>query len=126
MAFKWIVFVVTAWILVSLLGGVVENVVIGGAVDPATGLPIQTSVLNDLMSSPVMTNQSFGAKVSAMFTDTQFWSAIAAMVTFNFPAIFHGAWGMLQWAFFLPFCIAFIIMMGGYIMAHIPVIGRGT
>lgn len=126
MAFKWIVFVVTAWIVVSLLVGVVENVVIGGAIDPETGEPIQISVLNDLMNSPVITNQSFGAKVSALFSDDKFWIAVGAMITFRFPAIFYGAWATLQWVFFLPFCVAFIIMMGGYMAAHIPLVGRGT
>ena len=126
MAFKWIVFVLTAWIVVSLLVGVVDNAMIGGTIDPDTGEPTATSVLNDLMTSPVITNQSFGAKFSAVFTDTTFWSAIGTMMLFRFPSIFHGAWAILQWVFFFPFCVAFIIMMGGYIMAHIPIIGRGT
>lgn len=126
MAFKWIVFVVTAWIVVSLLVGVVDNTMIGGAIDSETGEPIQTSVLNDLVTSPVFTSQTLGGRFSAVFTDLQFWSAVFAMITFNFPSIFYGAWVILQWVFFFPFCIAFLIMMGGYIMAHIPIVGRGT
>ena len=126
MAFKWIVFLLSAWIIVSLLVGVVENVMVGGAIDPDTGESIQIGVLNTLLNSPVITNQSLGGKFAAAFTDTQFWGAIAAMVTFHFPAIFYGAWQTLQWVFFVPFCVAFVIMMGGYIMAHIPIIGRGT
>ena len=126
MSFKWIVFVVMVWVVVSLLVGVVENAMIGGAIDAETGEPIQTSVLNDLMTSPVFTGQTLGAKMSAVFNDEKFWGAIFSMTIFRFPAIFYGGWVFLQWVFFFPFCIAFVIMMGGWLLAHIPIVGRGT
>ena len=123
---KWIVFILMAWIVTSMLCGVAENAVIGGAIDPETGDPIQTSVLNDLAQSKVLTAPTLGAKISAAFTDGAFWSALAHIIAFQFPAIFHGSWIIFQWVFFLPFVIAFGVCMMGYIMSHIPVIGRGS
>lgn len=110
MQFKWIVFVLTAWILVAFLVGVVEGAMVGGPIDVETGEPSATTVIYNLM------NGSFSARANAF----------VGMMAFHFPAIFHGGYAFFQWVFFLPFIIAFAVMMLGYILAHIPVIGRGT
>lgn len=123
---KWIILVVMVWIILAVLVGVAEDAFIGGGIDPATGEPIQTSVLNDLMTSKTLTAPTLGARISMSFSDDVFWSAIATMMLFDFPGIFYGSWMMLQWIFFLPLMIGFAIILGGYIMAHIPVIGRGS
>jgi len=104
---KWIVFIVMAWVVTGLLVGVAEHAMIGGGTDPDTGESLTTSVLNDLMSSKTLTAPTLGAKIASTFTDGTFWSAIGHMMLFDFPAIFHGPWVMLQWIFFMPFCIAF-------------------
>jgi len=110
MTFKWIVFVVMGWIVVALLVGVAEGVMVGGAIVSVTGAPQATSTLNSFLSGDFF----------------QRAGALANMVTFNFPSIFTGSWAILRWIFFIPFVTAFGIMMLGYILAHIPVIGRGS
>lgn len=110
MELKWIIFVLTLWIVVSLLVGVAEGVMIGGAVDPSTGEPQATSTIQDLLSG------SFSERMGAL----------GNMITFDFPSIFYGGWAILKWIFFLPFAIAFAVMTAGYALAHIPVFGRGS
>jgi hypothetical protein len=112
MEFKWIVVIITIWIIVSLLVGFVEAAMLGGDIDPMTGEPTQPGVLNTLMNSKI--------------TSLAFWGAVMAMATFHFPAIFYGGYVILQWIFFVPIFAAFLIMMAGYIASHIPVIGRGS
>lgn len=110
MEVKWIILLVSAWIVVALLAGVAQDTMIGGdTIDPDTGESITTSTLNDL----------------AVGSFSQRAHAIVSVMSFDFPAIFHGGWAILRWIFFLPFVIAFGIMMLAYILAHIPVIGRG-
>jgi len=103
MQLKYIVFLIMTWIVVSLLVGIAEHVIVGGAVDPATGLPYATSMLIEL------TTGTFPEKAGAAM----------ALASFNFPAIFYGAWGYVRWIFFLPFGIAFGIMMGGWLFSYI-------
>lgn len=110
MQFKWIVFVLMVWILVAFLVGVVEGVMVGGPIDPETGVASATTIIHDLM------NGSFFARANAF----------VGMMAFDFPTIFHGGYAFLKWVFFLPFVVAFAVMMLGYILAHIPVIGRGS
>jgi len=112
MEMKWIVLVISAWIVVSLLVGVVEGLIMGGDIDPMTGESVQPGVLNTLLSAKI--------------TSLAFWGAVVNMASFHFPSIFYGEWAILQWIFFLPISIAFLIMMAGYIASHIPVIGRGS
>jgi len=110
MQLKWIVFLVMLWMVVSLLVGVAEGALFGGAVDPVTGEPQAVSLIERAMAG------SIGERAGA------FWS----MLWFNFPAIFSGGWEVLRWVFLLPFSIAFGVMLTGYILAHIPVFGRGS
>jgi len=110
MQFKYIVFLLMAWIVVTLLVGIAEHVVVGGAVDPATGLPYAISMLTTL------TTGGFAEK----------GGAVVALASFNFPAIFYGAWGYIRWIFFLPFGIAFMIMMGGWLFSYLRGGGGGS
>lgn len=110
MELKWIIFVVMLWVVTSLLVGVAQGVMIGGAVDPVTGEPQATSIIDTLEGG------SFTERVGAL----------GNMLTFNFPEIFAGGWAILRWIFFLPFVIAFAVMALGYALSHIPVIGRGS
>ena len=107
MELKWIVFLVMAWVIVALLVGVAEGVVIGGAVDPTTGVPMATSTLSNLAQGDFF--QRAGAMVNVM--------------TFDFPEIFYGGYAILHWIFFLPFVIAFGLMMLAFILSHIPIFG---
>lgn len=111
MGVKWVVFILMSWIIVSLLVGVVENVMIGGGIDTETGQPLTQTVLNRLMTSHVITAQSLGAKIAWAVVDTQFWGAIGSMITFDFPAIFYGGYIVFQWVFFLPFALGFGICL---------------
>jgi hypothetical protein len=111
MSIKWAVFILMAWVIVSLLVGVAENAMLGGGVDADTGLPVTHTVLNDLATCPTITAHSLDAKIVSAFTDTKFWSAIGHMITFDFPAIFNGGWVVFQWIFFLPFALGFGICL---------------
>jgi hypothetical protein len=111
MGVKWVVFVLMAWIIVSLLVGVVENVMVGGGTDIEKSQPVTQTVLNDLMTSPTITAHSLGAKVVSAFTDAKFWGAIGHLITFDFPAIFYGEYVIFQWIFFFPFCLGFGICL---------------
>lgn len=104
---KWIVFILMAWVVTSLLVGVVDHAMVGGGTDPDSGEAMTTTVLNDLMTSKTLTAPTLGAKIASSFTDGQFWSAIGHMMLFDFPSVFHGGWMILQWIFFMPFCIGF-------------------
>ena len=112
MEFKWIVLVISIWLLLSALCGVAEGELLGGGIDPETGEAIHTSVLNTLMTNSIIS--------------ASFWGAAFNMAKFNYPAVFSGSWEFLRWLFLVPLSTAFIIMFGGWIAAHIPVIGRGT
>jgi hypothetical protein len=125
MSVKWAVFVLMAWIIVSLLVGVAENVMVGGGTDPETGLPVANTVLNDLASCPTITAPTLGAKITSAFTDAKFWSAMGQLATFDFKAIFcnkivssdgkitwvANQWAVFQWVFFLPFSLGFGICL---------------
>ena len=106
MTFKWIIFTVSVWIVLSFLCGIVEGALLSG------GTGETQSTLNTLMK--------------ANFASMDFWKSLGSMIVFNFPALFTGSYKMLQWIFFLPLAMAFGMMMGGFILSHIPVIGRGT
>lgn len=104
---KWFVFILMAWVAVALLVGVVEHTIVGGGTVAGTDGEAVTSVLNDLMTSKTVTAPTLGAKFTTSFTDGTFWEAIGHMMLFDFPAVFHGGWVILQWLFFMPFCIGF-------------------
>ncbi len=105
MSFKIIVFVTTIWIVVSLICGAIEGALLGSG-------GASQDVLSTLMESD--------------FGSSSFWGALVAMITFDFPTLFQGPYAILQWVFFLPLLLAFGVMFGGFILAHIPLIGRGT
>lgn len=109
MQFKYIVFVLMAWVVTALLVGVAEGSIVGGAADPVTGETASTTL-------EVFLTGDFFARGWAMVN----------MMFFNFPNLFSGGWAILQWIFFIPFSAAFGIMMAGYVLAHIPIVGRGT
>ena len=107
MSFKLIVFVVTTWIVLSLLCGICEGVLLSSASGGASVANISVLMEFDI-------------------GNRDFWDTVGNMITFNFPYLFTGPYVILQCVFFLPFAVAFGIMFGGYILAHIPIIGRGT
>jgi len=99
MSFKWVVLIVSIWIVLSLLGGIMEGAYVGGS---------EQSTLNTLMSSRVMTSTSIWGKIAGVFTDGAFWDALFTMMMFRF-AMFTGEWVILQWIFFLPLLVAFVV-----------------
>lgn len=107
MSFKIILFTVTTWMVLSLLCGVCEGALMSTAEGAASVSNISTLAQGD-------------------FASWTFWKTIGNMITFNFPYLFTGPYVILQWVFFVPLVLAFGIMMGGFILAHIPLIGRGT
>jgi hypothetical protein len=105
MQLKWVVFMLTLWIVVAFMVGIAEGAMIGGMVD-ADGQPITMSMIERL------TDGSVGEKVGAFL----------GMMRFNF-SIFDGDWAILQWIFFLPFAVAFGIFAAAYTWR--AVLGRG-
>ena len=110
MQLKWIAFVLMAWVITSLLVGVAAGALVGGTIDPHTGETLTAITINDLMHGDFFTRAG----------------ALGNMMVFNFPSVFYGGWAILRWIFFIPFAAAFGVMMLGYLLAHIPIIGRGT
>jgi len=99
MQFKWLVLVVSIWILLALLGGIMEGAYLEGD---------EQGTLNTLMSSRVMTSTTFLGRIAGIFTDGAFWGALFSILTFQF-AMFTGPWVMLQWVFFLPLAVATVV-----------------
>lgn len=110
MQVKWIVLILMSWIVVALLVGVVEGVLVGGAYDSVTGEPEAAILINQLADGGFFERAN----------------ALAHMMFFDFETVFYGAWGILQWIFFLPFAVAFAVVALGWVLSHIPVIGRGS
>jgi len=99
MQFKWVVLVTSIWILLALLGGVMEGAYLTGG---------EQSTLNTIMSSKVMTSTTIWGRIAGVFTDGAFWNALFSMLMFDF-AMFEGEWVILQWVFFLPILVAFVV-----------------
>jgi len=103
MSFKWLFYTVTVWTVLAFLCGLVEGAMVTAGAQ---------NTLNTIMQSD--------------FASSAFWSSLADMMTFNFPALFSGSYTMLRWVFFMPLALTFGVMMGGFILSHIPIIGRGS
>lgn len=106
MTFRIIVFTATIWIVLSFLCGICEGALLSGE-DGAT-----QSTLNTLANSD--------------FASWEFAKALGKMIMFDYPTMFEGSWAMVQWIFFLPLAIGFGVMFAGFVISHIPLIGRGT
>ena len=96
---KWIILVVSIWIVLGLIGGIMEGAYMGSG---------EESTLNSLMTSQVMTSTTLWGRISGVFTDGQAWGALVKLVTFDL-AMFEGGWAIFQWIFFFPMAIALVL-----------------
>jgi len=96
---KWIIFLITTWLILAILGGVIEGAYVG------TGAGTEQTVLNTLMNCKVMTSTTIWGKISGVFTDSSFFWAMFKVLTFDF-VFFTGVWEIVRWVFFLPIAIA--------------------
>lgn len=96
---KWLVFLITAWIALALLGGIIDGAFIG------TGAGTEEAVLNTLMSFKVFS----GVEVFGLFTlplpNLEFFGALIHLFTFDL-AMFQGSTEIYRWLIFLPIAIA--------------------
>jgi len=98
---KWIIFLVMAWVILALLGGVIEMEYVGDR---------EQASLNTLMNAPMLSSTTLWGKVVGMFTDWAWFGALMKMLLFDF-AMFTGIWEIFRWIFFLPISIAFIVSL---------------
>ena len=96
---KWIIFLVTAWLILALLGGVIDNAFIG------TGSGSEQSTLNTLMSFKVFTGIEVFGIVTLPLPNLAFFGALVQLFTFDL-AMFEGSTEIFRWMFFLPIAIA--------------------
>jgi len=99
MQFKWLVVIVSIWILLALLGGIMEGAYLEHG---------EQGHLNTIMSSKVVESTTIWGKIAGLFTDRSFWDALGNIIIFNF-AMFEGPWVILQWVFFLPLAVATLV-----------------
>ena len=96
---KWIILVVSIWVVLGLMGGVMEGAYMGND---------EHSTLNCLVTSQVMSATTLWGRISGIFTDGEFWSALLKLITFDL-AMFVGAWEIFKWILFLPLTIALVL-----------------
>lgn len=97
---KWVIGIVTLWLILGLLGGVIENAYLGSD---------EQSKLNTLMT-PLLAESTWdfiGKMVTALITPA-WWGALVGMFMFDF-AMFTGAMVIFQWILFLPLATGVII-----------------
>lgn len=97
---KWIIFIVMVWVILALLGGIIEGAYLGSG---------EASVLNTMMNAPIFTGEgNFFVNAAATFFDSAFWGALFTMLLFDF-AMFEGTMAIFQWLFFMPIAIGVIV-----------------
>ena len=99
---KWIIGIITLWVLLGLMGGIIEHAYLGG--DEESKLEI---LLAPLLADSIW--EFLGSMVSSV-TTMDWWSALIGMFMMNF-AMFTGVWIVVQWVFFLPLAIAVSISL---------------
>ena len=96
---KWIILVVSIWVVLGLIGGVMEGAYMGHG---------EHSTLNRLVTSQVMSSTTLWGRISGVFTDGDFWGALAKLITFDL-AMFVGAWEIFKWILFFPLTVALVL-----------------
>lgn len=95
MGVKWLVFLITTWFILAIMGLVIENASVGGN---------ETSVLNTLMATKAFIEVN---SVPLPVPNPSFWNAVYNVATFKL-AMFTGFWAIFRWLF-LAIGIAIII-----------------
>lgn len=113
---KWLIFIFSVWIIVAILGGIIEGAYFGGG---------EAGIFNTLTNLPLFSDEgSFTGKAVATFFSADSWGALFSILTFDF-AFFSGATEIFRWVFFMPFALSILISFGFFLLSHIPIIGRG-
>ena len=97
---KWTIGLITLWVILSLLGGIIEYAYLGAAEESKLEV-----LLSPLLAESIW--DKVGSMVGAVVT-MDWWNAVAGMLLFDY-AMFQGAWVIVQWIFFLPLAIAIIV-----------------
>lgn len=110
---KWLIFIVSVWITIMILGTIMEAAWVGKG---------ETSIMNTLQTLPVFVEN--GSVIGAVI-DPSSWGALYSMMTLNF-AFFDESTEIIRWIVFLPLAIPFTILFLFFLASHLPVIGRGS
>lgn len=98
---KWTILILMVWLVLALLGGIIEGAYMGTN---------ESSALNTLLNTPLVTsNNPVWGFIQTIF-DFDTWSALAHMAFFDF-AMFEGTMAIFQWIFFFPLSIAFMLSL---------------
>ena len=97
----WIIGIVMAFVILSIVMGVAENAYISAN---------ETSVLSTL-GRPFLETTAFGGITAAigMVFSGEFWGAMWRMLSWDYPAVFYGAWEIVRFVFLIPLSIGFVI-----------------
>lgn len=90
---NFVIFIITVWILLAIVGGIGEGAYLG--------------------------NTDTGTIYNVTHFSAKTLPALFNMFTFHF-SMFQGAWVIFQWIFFLPLSVALVLVMlsaGGWIGA---------
>ena len=115
---KWMIFLLTLWLVCAVLGLIIEDAYVGGG---------EGSTLNDLLVVTGLTTEAGEAgsfKISCIIPGSGLYEALWSVLTFDFM-MFTGAWRIFQYLFLIiGVGIGINIMFTA--AAHIPFIGRGS
>jgi len=95
---KWMIGIITLWLMLGLIGGIIEYAYLGEGGE--------TSKL-EVLIAPLLANSigGFIGSVVTAVTTMDWWSALVGMFLMDF-AMFTGVWVIVQWVFFLPLVAA--------------------
>ena len=101
---KWPIFIITAWIVIALICGVIEGAYIGN------GTGTEISILNILINPQIAVDQQTWGPLAWLAVPVAWITAFLQMLSFDF-AQFHDEWEIFRWIFFLPIAISFAISL---------------
>ena len=100
MPIKWVVFVLSLWIVLGLLGGIVEQSFFTAGEDSGTG------TLNTLMSMRIFTSLSGSGWIPIPVPNLEWFNALKTVGTFDFVFFQNSAGQIIRWIMFLPLGMA--------------------
>ncbi len=100
MPVKWIVFVLSLWIVLGVLGGIVEQSFFTAGRDSGQG------TLNTLMSFRIFTSLTGSGWIPIPIPNLEWFNALKTVATFDFVFFQNPAGQIIRWIMFLPLGIA--------------------
>lgn len=104
MATKWIVFLVSLWIILAALGGVIETGFYGAE---------EETVLETLLSFRIFSTTEVAGIVPVPLPNMKWFGALIKVFTFDFIMFQGTSYGtMLHWMLFAPIGVAMALTFG--------------